>query len=163
MKFRAKNKSTSKYHNKKIKINGIQFDSTVEGCRYVQLKELEDAGIISNLRRQVSYEIIPAMYKDEVKHLKTKDKIIRKLMHRPTMYKADFVYEKNGQTVVEDVKGSMMMITPDFKIKRKLMMHVHGIDVQIVIIPYKEQRRILQNLSPSCLQCLLFLGRILRR
>lgn len=153
----------NKYGAKKVVIDGITFDSTVEGCRYAQLKELEKTGIITNLQRQVLYEIIPVMYKYEVKHLKKKDKIIKKVDHRATYYKADFVYEKDGCEIVEDVKGSEKMITPDFKIKRKLMKYVHGIDVQIVIIPYKEQRQILQNLRQNGLLSLLFLGRILRR
>jgi hypothetical protein len=110
---------------------------------------MEQKGLISNLRRQVSFEIIPKMLEEEVIHLKTKDKIRQRTVQLPSYYKADFVYEKDGKLIVEDVKGSTQMITADFKLKKKLMKYVYNIDVQIVIIPYKEQRAILRNLSPS--------------
>ena len=137
----------NKYHNRSIVIDGIKFDSIVEGCRYVVLRQMELDGLITNLRRQVAFEIIPKMLEEEVIHLKTKDKIKQKTVQLPTYYKADFVYEKDGKLVVEDVKGSTQMITADFKLKKKLMKYVYNIDVQIVIIPYKEQRAILRNLS----------------
>ena len=47
---------------------------------------------------------------------------------RETKYLADFAYRtKDGTIVVEDVKGA---VTPEFRLKRKLMLHVHGIEVQ---------------------------------
>jgi hypothetical protein len=46
------------------------------------------------------------------------------------VYLADFVYlTKEGARVVEDVKGA---VTPEFRLKRKLMLHVHKIEVQEV-------------------------------
>jgi hypothetical protein len=49
---------------------------------------------------------------------------------RPTLYLADFVYlDATGAQVVEDVKGA---VTPEFRLKRKLMLHVHGIEVKEV-------------------------------
>jgi len=42
-------------------------------------------------------------------------------------YIADFVYKDDeGKTVVEDAKG---VLTPVYKLKRHLMMHVHGIKI----------------------------------
>lgn len=107
------------------------------------------AGEINNLRNQVSYEIIPPIYEEQVVHMKRKDKVVRKLVQRATYYKADFVYEKDGKTVVEDVKGSPTMVTPEFKLKQKLMKQVYNIDVQVVIVPSKEVRRIMHNLILS--------------
>lgn len=106
----------SKYHNRKTTVDGIMFDSRKEAVRYRELRLLERAGEIRNLRLQVKYEIIPKMGKE-----------------RATYYIADFVYEerKDGrwETVVEDCKG---MKTDVYKLKKKLMRHVHGIEIREV-------------------------------
>jgi len=117
-----------KYRNKKMVVDGIQFDSRREGQYYVKLKLLLAAGEISDLRLQVPYEIIPAIYKDEVKHLKTKDKVVRKCVQRATTYVADFVYVDNatGETKVVDTKGFR---TKEYKLKKKMMLAFNGIDI----------------------------------
>ena len=116
-----------KYHNKKIVVDGIKFDSKKEAARYKELKTLERAGIIKNLQRQVKYVLIPAQYEpsDEV-YAKGKTKK-GKLLERECAYYADFVYStKGGELVVEDTKG---IRTSDYIIKRKLMLYVHGIRI----------------------------------
>ena len=47
--------STIKYHNKKTEIDGIVFDSRKEALRWHELKLMENAGLISDLRRQVPF------------------------------------------------------------------------------------------------------------
>ena len=106
-----------KYHAKKTELDGITFDSRKEADRYAELKLLERSGAIHNLRRQVRYELIPAQKKDG------------KTVERACHYIADFVYEDNGKTVVEDVKGYR---TKEYVLKRKLMLQVHGIEVREV-------------------------------
>lgn len=106
-----------KYHAKKTELDGITFDSRKEAQRYAELKLLERSGAIHNLRRQVRYELIPAQKKDG------------KTIERACHYIADFVYEENGKTVVEDVKGFR---TKEYVLKRKLMLQVHGIEVREV-------------------------------
>lgn len=106
-----------KYHAKKTRLDGLTFDSQKEAQRYAELKLLERAGQIHSLRRQVKYELIPAQ------------KIHGRTVERACSYIADFVYEENGQTVVEDVKGFR---TKDYLIKRKLMLERHGIQVREV-------------------------------
>ena len=49
----------NKYHNKKVVVDGKKFDSKKEAERYQALKMLENANIISNLSRQVPFELIP--------------------------------------------------------------------------------------------------------
>ena len=49
----------SKYHNRKVEIDGIKFDSTKEGERYLELKLLLKAGKIRDLQMQVEFELIP--------------------------------------------------------------------------------------------------------
>ena len=48
---------------------------------------------------------------------------------RPANYVADFVYQENGKTVVEDTKG---MKTRDYILKRKIMLFIHGITIKEV-------------------------------
>lgn len=110
----------SKYGNRKIIMDGQKFDSMKEAARYQELKMLERAGEITELRRQVPFTVIPAM-KDE------KGKVIE----REVKYIADFTYLEKGQNVrtVEDVKG---MRTEVYKIKRKLMLYRNGIRIKEV-------------------------------
>lgn len=117
----------NKYHAKSVVIDGIKFPSGKEGERFLYLRELEKRGEITNLRRQVRFELLPAAYKDVVKHLKTKDKVVRRLFLNPVSYVADFVYEKDGQTVVEDTKGYK---TKEYIIKKKMMYALKGIEIQ---------------------------------
>ena len=117
----------SKYHNKKTVVNGIEFDSRKEAKRYGELLWLERAGTIKHLRRQVRYTLIPAHY-ETIKDFKT-GKPKRVCVERDCCYTADFVYQKDGETVVEDTKG---MRTSTYIIKRKLMLHVHGIKIHEV-------------------------------
>lgn len=106
----------SKYNARRNSISGKKFDSTAEARRFAELSRLLRLGRISELRRQVSYELIPAQYSED-----------GKLLERAVTYKADFVYERGGETVVEDVKG---VRTKDFVIKRKLCLYIHGIRIQ---------------------------------
>lgn len=115
-----------KYGNKKIEFDGILFDSKKEGLYYLKLKDMQRNGEITNLRLQVPYELLPAIYKDEIVHLKTKDKTIKKLVQRPVTYVADFVYTKGEQEYVIDVKG---MRLPDYILKKKMMLALNGINI----------------------------------
>lgn len=110
----------SKYGARKIKYNGEVFDSHMEMRRYCQLRMLEKAGRISDLKRQVKYELIPAQ----------RD-MNGKLLERPVSYIADFVYVDHDrrQVVVEDAKGAR---TKDYIIKRKLMRYIKGIAIEEV-------------------------------
>lgn len=101
----------SKYGNRKLTApDGQKFDSVKEYHRYGCLRLLERAGAISNLRRQVKYELIP-----------------KQAGERACNYIADFTYIQDGKLVVEDVKG---VKTDAYKIKKKLMLWVHGIRIK---------------------------------
>lgn len=121
----------NKYHAKSCIINGMSFDSKKEAKRYRELLLLEKAGVIHNLQRQVKYEIIPAQYRVYKRYGKNgrtlKDG--KKLLEHNCIYIADFVYEMDGNTIVEDAKG---VRTADYIIKRKLMLYVHGIGIKEV-------------------------------
>ena len=108
----------NKYGNRKTEVDGILFDSAKEARRYGELDLMLKAGDIRDLRLQVSYELIPAQ----------KDK--RGKAVRPVSYVADFVYfTRDGGLVVEDAKG---MRTDVYKIKKKLMLWIHGIEIKEV-------------------------------
>lgn len=120
-----------KYKNRKIIVDGIKFDSKKEATRYKELKMLEKAGIIHDVQRQVKYVLIPAQYEHTSGiYSKGKNKGSPKkgkLIERECAYYADFVYTENGETVVEDTKG---VKTPEYIIKRKLMLYVHNIKIK---------------------------------
>ena len=135
----------SKYKAKKVTVDGIEFASLHEAYRYRELVLLERAGQIQNLRRQVKYVLIPAMYAPDIVGVRGGRKR-GKVIERECAYKADFVYEvpvstayenSDGhvvfadgfETIVEDAKG---VRTKDYIIKRKLMLYRHGIRIKEV-------------------------------
>lgn len=115
----VKKPKRSKYGNHKVMVDGILFDSQKEGDRYQELKTLQQYGVIRDLNRQVSFELIPTQ-KDEN----------NRVIERACTYKADFVYTdaKTGKRVVEDVKSEATK-TAVYKIKKKLLLYVHGIRI----------------------------------
>lgn len=118
----------SKYGANKATVDGITFDSMKEARRYSQLKLLERAGEISDLQLQVKFELIPTQFEE----VEVNGKIRHgKCVERSICYYADFVYTDNstGETVVEDAKG---MRTPEYVMKRKLMLYIHGIQIKEV-------------------------------
>lgn len=117
-----------KYHAQKTIVEGMTFDSKKEANRYLELRLLEKAGEITDLRCQVEYELIPAQYGPNVTTPRGKTKR-GPLLERAVKYKADFVYNDSGETVVEDVKGFR---TKEYVIKRKLMLLNHGIRIREV-------------------------------
>lgn len=126
----------NKYYNVKTKASdGIVFDSLKEARRYEQLLLLQRAGEISNLKRQVPYELIPNQYITYERYSKTGKRLEdgKKLIERKVEYVADFVYTetKSGEVVVEDTKSPATR-TRDYIIKRKLMRHIHGIKIREV-------------------------------
>lgn len=115
----------SKYGNRRILIDGVMFDSVHEGKRWAELRLLEKAKEIRNLRRQVPFTLIPKQYDAN-----------GNLAERECKYIADFVYEEpdkytpsGWRTVVEDAKG---VRTDVYRIKKKLMLKEYGIRIREV-------------------------------
>lgn len=117
----------SKYHSRKITRDGMTFDSLKEWRRWCELKMLEKVGEISDLYRQVKFVLIPAQYEPDT--IGKRGGVKRgKLIERECSYLADFVYTtKSGERIVEDSKGFR---TADYRIKKKLMLWVHGIRIK---------------------------------
>lgn len=88
----------NKYGAQKTTVDGLRFDSKKEAARWVELKKLEGIGVIQNLERQVAIPLHVAGVK-------------------VCTYRADFMYEMDGATIVEDAKGYQ---TDVFKLKWKI-------------------------------------------
>ena len=125
----------NKYQAIKTNVNGIDFDSRKEAKRYQELLLLQRAGVIQNLRTQVKYVLIPTQYETFKRYGKKGQELKdgQNLIEKECSYIADFVYKENGKEIVEDVKGYKDGGAYNlFKIKRKLMLHVHGIRIREV-------------------------------
>lgn len=103
----------SKYHARKLTIDGHTFDSVMEADRYCELKMLEKAHIITDLELQPSY-VLQEHFKHDGQ------------WERAITYRADFRYKEGGRVIVEDVKG---MKTEVYNIKRKLFLKRYGDEV----------------------------------
>lgn len=104
-----------KYGARSVVIDGIRFPSKREGERWLALKLRVVLGEISDLERQVCYQLAPAV------------RILGEKRARPALrFTADFRYVEGGKTIVEDSKG---FADTAFRIRQHLMKSVHGIDV----------------------------------
>lgn len=122
-----------KYRNIQTEVFGIKFDSRKEAYHYLKLREEEQKGHISNLRMQVPYELIPAVYRDVTVHLKTKDKTEKKCIQRATHYLADFVYnDADGNEIVVDVKSPITRKNAEYRLKKKMMLAFKNIEIKEV-------------------------------
>lgn len=90
------------------------FDSRREAERYDQLRLLEAAGEISDLRIQVRYRLLDG-HSGEFR------------TERPVDYVADFQYLQAGAEVVEDCKGKR---TAEYVLKRKMMLALKGVSIK---------------------------------
>jgi hypothetical protein len=123
-----------KYRNRKITVNGIQFDSKKEARRYKELCLMERSCEITDLQRQVKFVLIPAQYETYERYGKKGQRLKdgKRCVEKECAYIADFVYKKDGCIVVEDAKGYRNPSTAGyayFVLKRKLMLWVHGIRI----------------------------------
>ena len=100
----------SKFGNVPTNVNGHTFHSKKEARRLVELQAMERGGLIRDLRRQVWYDLDVAG-----EHI--------------TRYVADFVYYDNARQaeIVEDPKGCY---TDIYRIKKRLMKAIHGIEIE---------------------------------
>ena len=111
-------KKTPKFNNIKTEKDGLKFDSKKEERRYTTLKAMERNGIIQDLKMQVPLVLAP------------KVRFSNESRAKPELrYVADFVYMQNGKQVVEDVKSIATRKNDTYRIKRHLMMSVHGIEI----------------------------------
>jgi hypothetical protein len=104
----------NKFNARKTTVDGIMFASAGEAARYKELLIFMRSGIISGLTLQPTFDLAPSVVINGRK--------------RPRLrYIADFAYTENGQRIIEDFKG---FITDVYRIKRHLMMSIHGIEIR---------------------------------
>jgi hypothetical protein len=114
----SKPKSKNKYGAVKVKLDGYTFDSRAEAKRYGELKLLQKAGEIIELKVHPAYRL----------------EIGGKLI---ATYKPDFEYKRWlpcsmwGRTI-EDVKSKPTAAKRDFILIKKLMKAIHNIDVEVI-------------------------------
>lgn len=113
----------NKYKAQKIRIDDFTFDSKIEGERYLQLKKMQEMGMITGLKLQPQFELIPAFTTKGGKK------------YRSMGYTADFSYYQNGSWIVEDVKG---FITRDASMRIKMLCYLYKDSIHFRIIKRKE-------------------------
>lgn len=139
-------KPTGKFNNKKMETPDGVFDSKGEWQRWLFLKDMERKGLIKDLQRQVKFVLIPTQYRDEVVHLKTKDKIVKRVAEREVTYTADFVYRKQTKDIENNLLGHIDVwskVVEDYKgypndrwpLKKAMMLYFHGIAIREVKKP----------------------------
>lgn len=101
------NGKKSKYGANKCSYNGIRFDSQKERDRYIELSNLQRAGVIQDLKLQVPFVLQDGF---EINGKKV----------RSIKYIADFTYMQDGEVVIEDVKGKRTQV---YDIKKKMFMY----------------------------------------
>lgn len=107
----------NKYRAVPIDTADGHFDSMGEYARWEDLKLMQRGGLISGLKRQVKFELIPKQKSKDGKNV------------QPVEYVADFRYfdKRTNQWVTEDFKG---MRTDVYKLKKKLMLWRYGIEIK---------------------------------
>lgn len=98
----------SKYKAVKTEVDGIVFDSKKEAARYGQLKLLVRAGHIKNLTMQTPLPV-------SINGVKI------------FTYKPDFIYNEDGNLVIEDCKGFR---TDVYRLKKKAIEAAYSIKIR---------------------------------
>lgn len=98
----------NKYSAIKTEVDGLIFDSRREATRYQDLRYMQAAGEISDLRLKVKYELVVNGQKIG-------------------SYTSDFEYEEEGKHIVEDCKGFRHR---DYIWRKKLMLALFGIVIR---------------------------------
>jgi len=109
-------RTISKYNARRTVVDGITFDSRAEARRYGELRLLERAGEIADLRVHPRYEILPKEGKERARH-----------------YTPDFQYREGGRVVVEDVKGGKATMTDAARLRMSLFRRRYK-DVELRIV-----------------------------
>lgn len=120
------------YHIRTATSDGAIHDSRKEANRWCELTLLERAGKISNLQRQVPFELIPAQYESFERYGKNGKRLKdgKRCIEKSVVYIADFVYNEDGKKVVEDSKSVATKKKESYIIKRKLLLWVYGIKLR---------------------------------
>ncbi|EXE12601.1 hypothetical protein J559_3078 [Acinetobacter sp. 983759] len=115
----GKRKKKPKYGNKRVTNQFGTFDSLKEYRHFLKLKMREEAGEIRDLQHHVVFELAPKIKYSDAERA------------TPALrYEADFSYWIGTEYIVEDVKSEITRENTVYKMKRHLMLVVHGIEVK---------------------------------
>ena len=104
----------SKFGNKRVEFDGFWFDSKAEANHYAQLKQLHRGGVITEL-------VVHPVFRLEISGF-----LICK-------YIADFEYHRDGVRYVVDVKSEPTRKHPVYRLKKRLLFALHGIEITEVM------------------------------
>lgn len=121
VKPRTRIEKAPKYRNKRVEVDGIKFDSAKEAHRWTALKLMEASGQIRDLRRQVAFELAPAVRLDGEKRMKP---AIR--------YWADFTFVERGVLVVVDCKSAPTRKLAAYRMKKHMLAVIHKLQIREV-------------------------------
>ena len=96
--------------------NGEVYDSREEWLYHQELLGDED---VSCIHRQVRITILPTLYMEVPKQLKTKIRYDKRLLINGHSYKPDFIFFEKDKLVVCDVKSSYTSKLREFRITAK--------------------------------------------
>lgn len=143
-------KKQTKYKNKPVVFDGHRFDSQDEYHRYLTLKALKEAGIISELEVHPKYLLQNAFRKcmicrhiqDHIPGSKRKKDVLCELCGGKTVHFDDITYTADFRVVypgdveeIEDVKGSVAVITQAFLLKRKMFELIYPDKTLKIVFP----------------------------
>ena len=101
----------NKYNAKKVEYNGIKFDSAFELKCWQYLEQLVKEDKITNLNRQIKFELLPA-----------------NSVYRALNYIADFTFNVGDKYIVADAKG---LVLPEFRLKQKIFFNRYKIEIYV--------------------------------
>ena len=136
-----------KFNAKKVVNKYGKFASLGEADRHDVLVFKEKNRFISDLKRQVSFPLLPKIYMNKLTKefsltipLDKKEAKNFTTVKKATTYIADFTYyDQLGKFIVEDFKGKR---TKEYIIKKKLMKVIHDIGIYETSASEKWQRLI---------------------
>lgn len=125
-----------KYRNIPIFEDGIMFDSRAELNRWKELCLLARAGEITELRHHVPIPI-------QCRRPYGEDQSVVDLCK----YEADFVYREKGVLKVEDVKNHVTAYLPAYRLKKRMLKVIYGIDIIEIMVnrPHGSRKKRKQN------------------
>lgn len=112
----------SKYLSRWVEVDGEKFQSEFEANHWIKLRLMQQTGEISDLKRQRPFPLV----------------VNGVLIYT---YKADFVYIENGKQVVVDTKSAQTAKLASYRIAKKLMLALHGIEIVEVVKPGWKKRK----------------------
>lgn len=110
----------SKYGNKKVTVDGVEFDSKLEADYYLHLKQLHKDGVVESFEMQKQYVLLDAYVMNGKKR-------------QPVKFTPDFVvHYADGRIEVVDIKGSKFAVSRDFPLRKKMFEQRYQVPLHVI-------------------------------